>query len=82
VNSIHGNSGFITGNITFDFTDAKLGKTCSMLHRSATIPTIPVNGVIISGMYEVNVDNYMWFHLRRKTPGSEVVEITIGQRVI
>jgi hypothetical protein len=76
-----GNAGARTGNILFDFTGARLMSTSMMLHNDSSIPTFPAQSVIIGGFYEINVNNYIYFQLTRKTLGSEIVLITISQPI-
>ena len=76
-----GNAGARTGNILFDFTGARLMSTSMMLHNHSSIPTFPAQSVIIGGFYEINVNNYIYFQLTRKTLGSEIVLITISQPI-
>jgi hypothetical protein len=76
-----GNAAARTGNILFDFTGAKLMSTTMMLHNHSSIPTFPAQSVIIGGFYEINVNNYIYFQLTRKTSGSEIVLVTISQPI-
>jgi hypothetical protein len=76
---IIGNAGFRTGNITFDFTGAKLGATTVMKHKDAGAFTIPSNAKTLAGEYDGAVDNYLWFVLTDKTSSSEIVHLTISQ---
>jgi hypothetical protein len=78
-NYIIGNAGFRTGNITFDFTGAKLGATTVMRHKDAGAFTIPSNAELLAGEYDGTVDNYLWFVLRDKTASTEKVQYTISQ---
>jgi hypothetical protein len=78
-NYIIGNAGFRTGNITFDFTGAKLGATTVMRHKDAGAFTIPSNAELLAGEYDGTVDNYLWFVLRDKTASSEKVQYTISK---
>lgn len=75
---VHGNSGAITGNITYNFTGEILGSTAFMLHNSATAPTFPSETKIIKGSYVINTDNYIWFCIT-KTTTDRIVQVTIGQ---
>jgi hypothetical protein len=75
---IHGNSGAITGNITYNFTGEILGSTAFMLHNSATAPTFPSETRIIKGSYVVNTNNYIWFCITKTVTG-RIVQVTISQ---
>lgn len=70
----------VTGNITFDFTGAKLHNTCIMRHNSVTIPTFQSQN-IIAGYYSPGVNNYIYLQIVNITQGQERVLITIGQDV-
>lgn len=52
----------ITGNITFDFTNAKKGMIQVMYHQSATAPTLPASAYILnSSGYETSHKNMILF---------------------
>lgn len=57
-----------TGNITYDFTDAKFDMVQTMFHEDTTVPTFGV-GQVISGEYEVGLLNVITF---RRLSNSEV----------
>lgn len=75
---IHGNTGALTGNISYDFTNEILGTTAFMLHNSGTTPTFPTETRIIRGTYVLSANNYIWFCLTKTTTG-RIVQVTIGQ---
>jgi hypothetical protein len=76
-----GNATARTGNILFDFTNAKLMATTMMLHNSGTAPPFPAQAVKLGGEYELSENNYIYFQLTRKTASSEIVLYTISQVV-
>lgn len=64
----------ITGNITYDFTQAVIGQVVVMCHNDSVEPTLPTS-VILAGTYTTDVDNYITFHYF--SPG--VVLVTYSQ---
>lgn len=50
-----------TGNITGDYTNARIGVTQLLIHNDSAAPTIPATWVAASGSsdYELNNDNYI-----------------------
>ena len=52
----------ITGNITFDFTNAKKGMIQQMYHQGATVPTMPASAFILnSSAYDTSHKNMILF---------------------
>lgn len=49
----------ITGNITFNFDNAKVGMTQVMCHNDSVAPTLPSEAVVLNGTYATGVDNYI-----------------------
>jgi hypothetical protein len=77
---IIGNEGVRSGNILFDFTDAKLGAVTMMAHNSNSIPTIPATGIVIGGNYLTGVNNFIYFLCVKKS-SPQIVHVTISQIV-
>jgi hypothetical protein len=75
-----GNAGARTGNISYDFTGAKLMAVTRMIHNHSTAPTFPAQTVILSGQYQLSVNNYIYFILTKKS-STEIVELTISQQL-
>jgi hypothetical protein len=72
-----GNAGARSGNILFDFTGARLMSVTRMIHNHTTIPTFPAQSIIISGQYQLSVNNYIYFICTKKS-STEIVEVTIS----
>jgi hypothetical protein len=72
-----GNAGARTGNILFDFTGARLMSVTRMIHNHSTAPTFPAEAVILSGNYQLNENNYIYFIITKKT-SPLIVEVTIS----
>ena len=69
-----------SGNVTYDFTDAKEGSVTMMIHEDATSFTLPANSVILSQPDDLSVAvNYIYFMLVDATASNEVVHVTISQ---
>ena len=68
----------ITGNITFSFTNAIEGMTQVMRHNDGTIPDLPASAKVLSGEYELSVNNYIYFVCILKGDTKEV-HVTISQ---
>jgi hypothetical protein len=69
-----------TGNITFDFTGAKLGSVTVLCHNDSIDPTIPSNNILLSGEYFEDVDNYYVFMIVKITSTQQVL-CTICQEI-
>jgi len=76
-NYLIGNASPRTGNILFDFTNARRGTVTRMLHQDASAFTFPAEAVILSGDYDDADLNYIWFVYTK----SGVVEVTISQEI-
>lgn len=51
----------ITGDVTFDFTNAVIGQVAAMIHNDSTEPTLPSEAKVASGSYVVDSDNLITF---------------------
>jgi hypothetical protein len=51
----------VTGNITFNFDNAKLGMANQMIHNDAAAPALPAEAKVLNGAYVTNVDNWIMF---------------------
>ena len=71
----------ITGNITFDFTDAKRGTTTYMKHIDASAFTFGSEAVLMFNPVNISttVPNFFCFILLDKTIGSEIVHVSLEQ---
>jgi hypothetical protein len=69
-----------TGNITFDFTGAKLGSVTVFCINDSVLPTTPSENVIISGEFVPDVDNYYLFMIVKTTSTQQVLS-TICQEI-
>jgi len=77
-NYLIGNASPRTGNILFDFTNARRGTVTRMLHQDSNAFTFPAEAVILSGDYDDADLNYIWFVYTK----SGVVEVTISQELV
>ena len=71
----------ITGNITFDFTDAKRGTTTYMKHIDASAFTFGSEAVLMFNPVNISttVPNFFCFILLDKTVGEEIVHVSLEQ---
>gem|GEM_PF-4038706 len=71
----------ITGNITFDFTDAKRGTTTYMKHIDACAFTFGSEAVLMFNPVNISttVPNFFCFILLDKTVGEEIVHVSLEQ---
>jgi hypothetical protein len=74
---IIGNEAARSGDILFDFTNAKLGSETEMRHNDASAFIFPVQCKLMFDVAGISntQDNFFLFVLTNKTPGSEVVKV-------
>jgi hypothetical protein len=77
---IHGNSGALSGSLTFDFTSAIRGSIVNILYNHTSL-SLPSSVIIISGYFSPSVDNYITLQLVSKSVGNEVIWTTISQEL-
>ena len=81
-NYIIGNTAAITGNILFDFTDAKLGATSFMYHDNSGAYSFPIQGVIYdfkpADLTSVVGNILFAFTITDIALGAEVVQIRVS----
>lgn len=77
-----GNADARTGNVSYDFTNAKQGSVAMMIHDASAF-TLPVESVILSEPSDYTAGiNYVYFLLVNDSSGSEVVHVTISQEIV
>ena len=80
-NYIIGNTAARTGNILFDFTDAKLGATTFLIHNNTGAYSFPVQGVIYdfdpASLTSIAGNIIFAFTITDITLGSEIVQIRL-----
>lgn len=80
-NYIIGNTLAISGNIAFDFTNAKLGSKTIMRHDESSF-TLPNEAILLSPTQSTTETNYIEFTAIDITPGLEKVHVIIRQENI
>jgi hypothetical protein len=73
----YGNTTSLTGNITIDETGALKGITQLVIHNDSSEPTYGTGAVIVSGTYQNDVDNYIYYDFVK----AGIINISIVQRV-
>jgi hypothetical protein len=77
-NYLIGNAFPRTGNILYDFTNARLGTVTRMLHQDTNEFTFPSQTKILAGDYDGTKVNYIWFVYSK----NGLVEVAISQEVV
>lgn len=78
-NYVIGNAAPRTGNLLFDFTNARLLSETMMIHQDGAAFTFPAEAVILTGSASTTVPNYIYMKIVNTAIGSQKVHVRIYQ---